>query len=430
MAKINHTILEYQETLSSVGLPLGTQPPKAVLRRFVRLFRQVDDCRMKGMVDYPLAEILLTTFLAVLANASTWADIAHFAESKKRWLKKFIPLKHGVPSHDTFRRVFSLIDPGSLQQATVAFLMDNMAALRRSLSLPADGYRLICVDGKEEKGTGRKYGTSEVVRNLQTLHVYDATYSVCLFSQPIDSKTNEIPVAQDILKEMDLHGCIVTFDAMHTQVDTISVIAKQKGEYVGGLKGNQAGLLEAVSSRFTDQKKEQISKKGADYYETSEKSHNQIERRRFYLLPARCGKETWAGLESFICFEKYTCNIITGEENTEQRFYITSLKDVTLAAQAIRGHWGVENSLHWHLDHSFSEDDQTTMDKTAFQNLSLINKLVLSLCKLAQPLMKGSVRSIRLRFSWNLEDNLALLLNAFDDEAIKKNLESAMTVQK
>lgn len=165
---------------------------------FCTLFRSVDDSRLDGMVEYPLVEILLLVFLAVLANASTWADIAHFAESKKRWLKKFVPLKNGVPSHDTFRRVFSLIDPLSLQQATVSFLMENMAALRRCLSLPTDGYRLICVDGKEEKGTGRKYGTAEVVRNLQTLHVYDATHSVCLFSQPIDSKTNEIPDAREI----------------------------------------------------------------------------------------------------------------------------------------------------------------------------------------------------------------------------------------
>ena len=305
-----------------------------------------------------------------------------------------------------------------------------MAALRRSLKLPADGYRLICVDGKEERGTGRKYATGEAVRNLQTLHVYDATNSICLCSQPIHSKTNEIPVAQNLLKGMDLHGCIVTFDAMHTQTDTIAVITGQKGEYVGGLKGNQEGLLEAVSSRFTDKKKEEIRKKAVHYYETSEKSHNQVEIRRFYLLPAKCGKEAWAGLKSFILFEKYTCNVVTGEEHTEQRFYITSLKDVTLAAHAIRGHWEVENSLHWHLDYSFGEDDQTTMDQTAFRNLSLMNKLVLSLCKLAQPVMKGSIRSIRLRFSWELEENLSLLLNMFDDESIRKSLESAISIQK
>lgn len=430
MAKINHMILEYKDIIESSGITPGTTPPKAVLRRFVRLFRKVEDSRIDGMIDYPLEEILLITFLAVLANASTWMEIMMFGQSRQRWLKKFIPLKNGVPSHDTFRRVFSLIDSTTLQKATVDFLMENMHALRRCLGLPTDGYRHICIDGKEERGTGRRYGTDQAVRNLQTLHVYDATNSICLYSCPIDSKTNEIPVAQDALRGLDLKGCIVTFDALHTQKETISIIAGQKGDYVGGLKGNQSGLLEAVCSCFTTRKKEQVKAKGDPYYETMEKSHSQVEIRRFYLIPAACGKEEWDNLKSFICYEKYTCNVITGKEDTEARFYITSLKDAELAAQAIRGHWSVENQLHWHLDYSFSEDDQTTMDKQAFQNLSLINKMVLTLCKLAQPVMTGSIRSIRLRFSWNLEENLSLLLNTFDDTAIKTCLESAALKKK
>lgn len=154
MAKINNTILEYKECLASSGITPGSRPPKAVLRRFVRLFKNVEDSRMDSMIDYPLVEVLLITFLAVLPNASTWAEIASFGETKKRWLKKFIPLKNGIPSHDTFRRVFSLMDSDSLQKATVSFLMENMAAIRRSLGLPLDGYRLICVDGKEQRGTG------------------------------------------------------------------------------------------------------------------------------------------------------------------------------------------------------------------------------------------------------------------------------------
>lgn len=293
MAKINHTILEYRECLADSGITPGSRPPKAVLRRFVRLSGNVTDSRIDSMIDCPLVEILLITFLAVLANASTWLEIAYFGEAKKRWLKKFIPLKNGVPSHDTFRRVFSLMDPESLQEAAVSFLTENMTAIRRSLGLPVEGYRLICVDGKEQRGTGRKYGTKEAVRNLQTLHVYDATHSICLYSCPIDTKTNEIPVAQEALRGFSLKGCIVTFDALHTQKDAIKIIAGQKGDYVGGLKGNQSGLLEAVSSRFTDKKKVSIAAKGTDYYETVEKSHNQVERRRYYRLPANCGKDEW-----------------------------------------------------------------------------------------------------------------------------------------
>ncbi len=431
MAKINNVILEYKTIISQTGIPADTKPPKSVIRRFVKIFDSVQDARIESMTDYPLVEILLVTFLAVLANASTWAEIAQFGVEKQRWLRKFLRLKNGIPSHDTFCRVFSLIDTDTLQKATVDFLMENMNALRRSVGLSdEEGHRLICVDGKEERGTGRKYGTDEAVRNLQTLHVYDATHSVCLCSQPIDTKTNEIPVVQDILKMLDLKRCIVTFDALHTQKDTISIIAGQKGDYVGGLKGNQGGLLEAVSSVFTDSKKEQIKEKGNDFYEASEKAHNQLEIRRFYRIAATCGKKEWKKLKSFVCYEKYACDIITGIEKTECRFYISSLQDVELIAQAIRGHWAVENNLHWHLDYSFSEDEQTTMNKRAFQNLSLINKPVLSLCKTAQPLLKGSIRTIRLRFSWNLEDNLAILLNAFDSNAIKKSLESAVLAKK
>ena len=430
MAKINNFILEYRECLASCGMTPGSRPPKAVLRRFVRLFCKVEDSRFDSMVSYPLTEILLITFLAVLANSSTWTEIAYFGESKKRWLKKFIPLKNGIPSHDTFRRVFSLIDSDSLQKATVNFLMENMTAIRRCLGLPVDGRRLICVDGKEQRGTGRKYGTDEEVRNLQTLHVYDATHSICLCSCPIDTKTNEIPVAQKALSGLDLKGCIVTFDALHTQTDTIKVIAGQKGDYVGGLKGNQSGLLEAVTSRFTAEKKASIAGKGTDYYETTEKSHNQVERRRYYRLPANCGKDEWEKIRSFICYEKYTQDIVTGKKNYECRFYISSLSDIQLIAEAIRGHWDVENRLHWHLDYSFCEDSQTTMDKQAFQNLSLMNKLVLSLCKMAQPVLGGSIRSIRLRFSWELEDQLSFLLNTFDDNTLKECLESASAIGK
>lgn len=192
-------------------------------------------------------------FLAVLANASTWTDIEQFGHEKISWLRTFCPFVNGTPSHDTFRRVFSLLDPAQLEKATASFLMQNITALKQSLSADdGEDYRLICVDGKEEKGTGRKYGTQEEIRNLQTLHVYDAS-EVCLFSKPIDSKTIEIPVAQELLQSMNLKGCIVTFDALHTQKDTVSIICDAGGDYVGGLKGNQSGLLADAELVFSNE---------------------------------------------------------------------------------------------------------------------------------------------------------------------------------
>ena len=230
MAKISSFILEYKDVIASTGITAGDySPPQKTVKRFIRLFKQIDDKRAAGMIDYPLVEIVLIAFLAILSNASTWEDVEYFGRAKEKWLRKFLDLKNGIPSTDTFRRVFALIDPVQMEATTVSFLMENMKSIKKSLNIKDSGPRLICVDGKEEKGTGRKYGTDDETRNLQTLHVYDASSEICLFSRAIDTKTNEIPVAQDVLRTLQLKDCIVSFDALPTQKDTIAVIAGQKG---------------------------------------------------------------------------------------------------------------------------------------------------------------------------------------------------------
>lgn len=430
MAKICRPIVEYQDIITHTGISLDDYtPPKKIIKRFIRLLKKIPDKRIQGMIDYPLHEILLIAFLAVLANASTWTELEAFGRKKQKWLRKFLKLEHGIPSHDTFRRTFSLIAPSQLEKATVFFLLENMEKIKKTLSIKKEGKRLICVDGKVQNGTGRCYGTDQEVKNLQTLHVYDASNAVCLISQPIAEKTNEIPTAQEVLKVMQLKGAVVTFDAMNTQKNTVAVIAGQKGDYIGGLKGNHEIFLFEISEYFTDKKKEQIRAKKANYYETVEKSHSQIETRMYYLTTSINwfeDKSKWAKLRGFICYEKKIYNTVTGKETKEIRYYITSLKDVELCAEAIRGHWSVENQLHWHLDANFHEDDNTTTDKNAFHNLSILNKLTLSLLKLAQPLMNNdSIRLIRKEFSWATEDCLSVILNAFDEKTLQKALESA-----
>lgn len=422
MAKINHFIATYSDAIADLDIPVdSTVPPKAVIRRFLRILKDVDDLRVPAMIDYPLEEVVLIAFLAVLGNASTWTEMEMFGKTNQRWLKKFLKLKNGIPSHDTFRRVFSLIDTEQLQKATVNFLQQNITAIKKSLGIAEDGYTMICVDGKEQNGTGRNYGYDGKIPNLQTLHVYDASNEICLYSNAIDSKTNEIPVAQDILKTMNLKDCIVTFDALHTQKKTVEAIIKQKGDYVGGLKGNQSSLQEEAALYFDEECKQYYKEKG-DYYESSEKAHNKIETRKYYLLKAFQSSEVkkWKGLKSFICFEKTVKDIKTGKEKTETRYYISSLTDVELCAEAIRGHWSVENKLHWQLDYSFYEDDNTTIDKKAFNNYSLLNKMALSLCKLAKPIIGSpSIRTTRKCFGWNYLESIALLLKSFDEKTLR-----------
>ncbi len=435
MSKICRPILEYREVIKATGITLDEYaPPTKIMRRFIRLFREVEDVRIKAMTDYPLEEILVIAFLAVLGNASGWNEIEDFGNDHHKWLKKFLKLENGIPSHDTFRRVFSLIDPEQLQRATVLFLIENMEAIKKSLGIKSP-QRQLCIDGKEERGTGRKYGTAEEIRNLQTLHIYDASNGICLCSHPIDSKTNEIPVAQEVLKTLQLKHTIVTFDALHTQTKTIGIIRERGGDYVGALKGNQGNLTLKATESFTQETKDKLRNDEKYYYETVEKSHSQVETRRFYMTHARqrmVGGEEWRGLRNFICYEKQICDIITGKQTSECRYYITSLNDVELCADAIRGHWSVENQLHWHLDYTFHEDDDTTMDRQAFTNLSIINKMALSLLKLIQPLMKKniSIRRIRKGFGRKFEDKLSILLNAFDENVLKHALENSKITKK
>lgn len=144
----------------------------------------------------------------------------------------------------------------------------------------------------------------------------------------------------------------MTFDNLHTQKETIRIIIERKGDYVGGLKGNQGILFAKAANTFPDEVKKVLKKSTNSYYETSEKSYGQIEIRRYYIKKAVHrfnGVVEWQNLRNFICFEKYTCNTITNVEKTEIRYYITSLKDVEICADAIRGHWGIENNIHWHI---------------------------------------------------------------------------------
>ena len=429
MAKINHFLLSYSDTFKELDIELqDTAPPKTVIHRFVRIFKDISDTRVEGMIDYPLVEIILIVFLAVLGNASTWIEIEDFGLAKQRWLKKFIKLKNGIPSHDTFRRVFALIDTEELQSATVNFLLDNIYAIKKSLPSVPDNYRHLCVDGKEQRGTGRKYDTDEKIRNLQTLHIYDASNEICLYSEAINEKTNEIPVAQKALRSMSLKGCIVTFDALHTQKETVSIIKEQKGDYVGGLKGNQAGLLEEAEAYFNEEDLLEYYKDKGDYYETMEKAHGKIEIRKYYLVRPTKRKiiKEWKGLKAFVFFLKISENPKTGKKNIENRYYAASVDDIELCAEAIRGHWSVENKLHWHLDYSMGEDDNTTMDKNAFHNLSLINKMVLSLTKMVKTVCGiSSVRAQRKIFGWAYEDTLSILLNCFDTKLIEEAMRSA-----
>jgi hypothetical protein len=175
-------------------------------------------------------------FFGVLAGFTMVAAIHRFCvcERKERFLRKYLALKHGISSDDTFIRVLTLIDLRQLETATVDFLTRTFNQIRNNLGIKEPEISHVYLYGKEARGTGRLSSTDGVTRNLQTLHVYDAQNGICLVNRQIECKTNEIPVAQEVLKTMNLQGVLVTFDAMHTQKQTISIIAEGKGYFLGG----------------------------------------------------------------------------------------------------------------------------------------------------------------------------------------------------
>ena len=420
----NATILKIREVIKDIRFDAREERvPQKVLKRFINCVESVPDTRVEGQTTYPLPYVLLLAFLAVLSGADGWTDMATFSAAYKIKLNGILPIYKSipVPSHDTFRRVMGLLRPEELQNSVTGFLVSEFEQLKKSLGIKEEGKRQLCLDGKEQKGTGRKYGTNQKVSNLQTLHCYDATNAICLFSVPIDEKTNEIPTAQALLAKIQLKNCIVTFDAMNTQKETIRIINEGKGDYVGGLKRNQQTFYNEVALFFSENELEDIRKKERNFFSYAEKSHNRIEKRTYYMttdIRWFADLALWEKLKSFICYDIETEDLVTGKKTKERRYYISSLTDIKECSDAIRGHWSVENQLHWHLDATFAEDDNTTMDKNAFNNLSILNKMALTLLKLIQPAYKIGLKGIRKLFGWSLLEQLTLMLCLLDEDTV------------
>jgi len=387
-----------------ISLPEGGVPRKPI-RKLIRFFQTVEDARLQGKIHYPIHEILMVAFIAVMAGAGTIVDIEMFGKVHEKWLKKNFKVEHGIPSHDTFRRVLSIIRPVQLQHATVAFLLDNIKCMKRAFRMEA-GIKQYCLDGKTARGTGRLAGFEREIKQMHTLHVYDRSDGICLVSQEVGEKTNEIPVAQEILRLLDLKGSVVSFDALNTQRDTIAAVVSQQGDYVAALKGNQHELYREITSFFTPSLLKRIEDGGKNYIEVREKSHNRIEVRKYYLsknVSWLVQLSDWPGLKALVYYSVHTEDINTGKTTDEKYCYISSLTDAELCADVIRGHWSIENQLHWHLDVNFLEDSTQIIDRTAFQNFSLLNKMALSLFRLIAPVLKQSVRSSKKHVGWDID---------------------------
>lgn len=362
----------------------------------------IEDKRQQTKVRHKLKDIIVIVLFATLANVDDWVEMEYFAHYHEAYLKKYIELKNGIPSHDTLCRVFGMLSPEILQQLYGKWqelLNQNEGEVLR---------KLICIDGKTMRSNKRKEGKPNHI-----ITAWSKEDGFSLGQKVVNTKSNEITAIPELLEKIRIKGQVVTIDAMGTQTAIAEKIRLKRGDYVLALKENQRTLHEDVSLYLNDAEiKEELRKKGK-YKKTIEKAHSQLEIREYYQtkeigwLPQ---KKDWKGIKSIGMEEKTIRK--DGQEKKEFRYYISSLnEDIELFSRAVRGHWSVE-SMHWQLDVTFKEDANTTLDKQAAENLNIIRKWCLSILKMVEIFRPNlSMKKKRFVISMNPAEFLEQVLN-------------------
>ena len=402
----------------------------ALIKDIQKYADTVHDYRNQSYVRHKLSDIIMIVFFATLSNANEWAEIESFAKKKEAWLRRYLELPYGIPTDDTYRIVIGNINVEHFFRITVQLLTDTVDRIL-SISGNEDDIHeksVLSVDGKVSCGSARKETRDGEVKALQTLNIYSADYGICLDQKFIGEKTNEIPAAQEMLRLMDLENTIVTADAMNCQKDTVKVIAQGKGDYVLALKGNQPLFYEEVKRYFDGKCLEGIKKKENCYKKTIEPEHGGSVTREYYITEDTSWyseKKEWKNLCSFGMVHK-TLKKLDGSCSKEDRYYICSIKaDADEFERAARGHWGVENNLHWQMDFTFRDDKNKSMAKTGAKNLQIMKKIAMSILRLVKESYKISMKRIRYELSLDFENEIERMLSMLNIDSIKKALQSA-----
>lgn len=356
-------------------------------------FSDLEDPRAdKHSSRHLLQDILLLTILGVICGADSWVAIERFGKSKEDWLKTFLKLPHGIPSHDTLGDFFARVNPKQLQQCFLNWI---------NAIFSFSGGEIIAIDGKTLRGS---YDSASDRKAIHMINAWACRNNIILGQFKTEEKSNEITAIPELLKVLDLKGNIVTIDAMGCQKKIAQQIIEQGGDYVFNLKGNQSSLHDDVVLFFKDYFENQSSKNEAILNcEVVNGDHGRIETRRYWITEdiawlSQAAK--WCGLKSIGLVEYENTNKNTGEVKIEQRCFIASLPaNAKLFSQAVRLHWGVE-SMHWCLDVGFREDDCRVRKDHAPENLAVIRQIALNLLK-QEKTAKVGIQTKRLMAGWD-----------------------------
>lgn len=369
---------------------------------FERFFVDLPDPRRDQGKRHQLSDMIILAVCAVICAADTWSDVVDFSHAKHKWFKTFLNLPHGIPSQDTFERVFARLDPDAFEACFQAWTQAVAGS---------SGGKLVAIDGKKIRRSFQHAWNSSTATHLVSAYV-DANATV-LGQLAVDTKENEIVAIPKLLELLDLQEAVVTIDAMGCQTAIAKQIVEAGGDYVLAVKANQPTLHRSIEAELRDMQRDGFADVSHDHHQTNNGGHGRVETREVWATDdlSWLGDQTqrWPGLQSVVMIQS-TRRVAGGATSRERRYYISSLRaDAKRLGDCIRSHWGIENRLHYVLDVAFGEDAARHRSGHSSENFSRLRRIALNLLR-EEKTKKRGIKGKRLNASWD-HDYLLKLLN-------------------
>lgn len=359
----------------------------------IKCFSGLSDPRIVKKTDHKLIDVIVIAICAVICGADKWTQIEEYGQSNHKWFKKFLELPNGIPSHDTFGRIFSIISAEKFQKCFHAWIQEVFQVTQG---------QVIAIDGKSLR---RSFDRKSNKAAVHMVHAWATANGVLLGQQKTQDKSNEITAIPELLEIISVKGCVVTTDAMGCQKKIANKIHSQGGDYLLAVKDNQKDLRKSIETTFVLALASDFKSMAYDKHESMDAGHGRTEKRTCYVLPKIYMQQSklikWDGLQSLAMVVNEVINKISGEIEVESRYYISSLKtDAKKILDSVRSHWSVENNLHWCLDVGFREDECRSRIGDSAENFSLLRRIALMLLK-KEHTLKGGIQTRRLKAGWD-----------------------------